>query len=652
MESGKAAPGRRPVDALSRFRRAVADHPDRCAVRGSDGALTFAELDRRTARLARALTARGVAAGDRVGIALGRSTRLVVALLAVWRAGAAYVPLDPHYPYARLEFMAQDAGIRALVAEEPSPLRVPGVPCIDLADPGGAGPGAWAGAWAGAGEGEGEGEGEGPQDGNGVDAQDGPEVDAEDGHGFAGSAAAGDVTVSPPSPAYVIYTSGSTGRPKGVEATRGGVAALLTALEEFGAYPSAPRVVAWNASVSFDASVQQWARVCRGDTVVVLTDEDRQDPARLGAVLDEHGVTDLDLTPSHWEVLRGPLTAPRADGRTLRLFMGGEPVPARTWREIVGTPGLEALNLYGPTECTVDATAAWFAGDTPRLGGALPGSRPYVLDEALRPVPDGVAGELYLAGPRLAHGYVGRPGLTADRFVADPFGRPGERMYRTGDLVERTSDGNLTFLGRADRQMKFRGFRVEPGEIESVLCTHPDVTGAVVLVRDDGPAGEQLVAYCVPARGPAAAPSAERLAPSAERLRDHVAATLPEFMVPSRYVPLDALPLTPNGKLDTAALPKPPDTAEAPEGTGAEPDGPYEQLIAEVWSEVLGQRRISADDDFFALGGHSLMALRVVARLKRRLGVVISVKEVYRHPRLRDLARRVESHNTAPAQPR
>ncbi|MFD8326348.1 non-ribosomal peptide synthetase [Streptomyces lydicus] len=594
-----ADPGREPLDALVRFRQAVRAHPDRIAVRAGEEALTFAELDRRTGALAGELASLDVARGDRIGVALGRGTRLVVALLAVWRAGAAYVPLDPQYPAERLEFMSRDAGIRALIAAEGTVPHASGVP--RLGEPL---PGASSG-----------------------DVPDAPAAAPPD----------------PRDPAYVLYTSGSTGRPKGVEVSRGGVAALLAALEAAGAYGPPPRVVAWNASVSFDASVQQWARVCRGDTVLVLSDEDRKDPARLAALLDAHGVDDLDLTPSHWELLRTALTAPRAGGRTLRLFMGGEAVPSRTWCEIAGSAGLEGWNLYGPTECTVDATAALMTGDTPHLGDALPGGRLYVLDDGLRPVPDGGEGELYLAGPRLAHGYAGRPGLTAERFVADPFGPPGTRMYRTGDRVRRRADGTLAYLGRADRQVKFRGFRMEPGEIEAVLCAHRDVSAATVVVRDEGPAGERLVAYCVPAGGAVL---------SAARLREHAAAALPGFMVPSGYVPLDALPLTPNGKLDTAALPQPPDDGGTAERPAAAPDGPFEELIAAVWSEVLGQRRISAEDDFFALGGHSLMALRVVGRLKRNLGVVISVKEVYRHPRLRDLARHVESHNTPSPPPR
>ncbi|GAB7030432.1 non-ribosomal peptide synthetase [Streptomyces sp. NPDC021749] len=589
-----------PVDAVRRFARVVREHPERIAVRDGEDALTFAELDRRTARLARALAARGIGRGARVGVALPRTARLVVALLGVWRAGAAYVPLDPHYPRARLAFMAQDAGIAALLAGEGAPL------------------GAAAGAV--------------------VLDPDVPEAAGAAEDDLPADPAGG----SPLDPAYLIYTSGSTGRPKGVEASRGGVAALLAGLEEAGAYADAPRVVAWNASVSFDASVQQWARVCRGDTVVVLSEEDRKDPARLAAVLDAHAVTDLDLTPSHWELLRGTLAAPRSDGRTLRLFMGGEPVPARTWRELAeaaGSGGPEALNLYGPTECTVDATVGWMTGQTPHLGDSLPGGRLYVLDEALRPVPEGADGELYVAGPRLALGYAGRPALTAERFVADPFGGPGARMYRTGDRVRR-SGGRLVFLGRADRQVKFRGFRIEPGEIEHALVSAEGVGSAAVVVRADGPAGERLVAYAVPSGG---------AAPDPGRLRDRLASVLPDFMVPSDWVLLDALPLTANGKLDVAALPAPPDGAGASDGAAAEPDGPFEKLIAEVWSEVLGRQRISADDDFFALGGHSLMALRVVGRLKRNLGVVISVKEVYRHPRLRDLARHVQGHHDAPA---
>lgn len=450
------------------------------------------------------------------------------------------------------------------------------------------------------------------------------------------------VPVSARTPAYVIYTSGSTGVPKGVETTRGAVAALVAGLEEAGLYDHGHRVVAWNASVSFDASVQQWARVCRGDTVVVLGEAERTDPALLRAVLDEHGVHDLDLTPSHWPLLRDDLLVRAAEGRRLRLFMGGEPVPEGTWRELAAAHDarrLEAVNLYGPTECTVDATAAWIEDFAPHIGRPLPGVRCHVLDAALRPVPFGEEGELYLAGRQLAVGYVNRPALTATRFVADPFAADGTRMYRTGDLVRRRPDNSLEFRGRSDRQVKLRGHRMELGDIEAALTTHPGVAAAVVTLHSGTAAGEQLAAYYVAATGAAGdTPATGTLTPGT--LRAHLAAALPQFMLPTAYLALDALPLTVNGKVDLAALPAPEPATADPDSA---PQSEAETLIAAVWSEVLGREHIRADDDFFAMGGHSLIALRVVARLKKQLGVAMSAREVYRHPRLRDLARHVES---------
>jgi amino acid adenylation domain-containing protein len=586
------------ADPLRLFERAVRATPHRIAVSGNDGELSFAGLDAETARLAGALMSHGVARGDRVGVCLPRGARLLVALLAVWRAGAAYVPLDPRYPHDRLAFMAGDAAIRVLIAEPGSwaPEGVRRVAPGDLA-PGAVRP-------------------------------------------PAGAAAPSPVAASPLDPAYLIFTSGTTGRPKAVEVTRGGVASLIAALEELGAYDAVPRVVAWNASVAFDASVQQWARVCRGDTVVVIDEDDRMDPARLRVLLDKHAVTDLDLTPSHWELLRAVLLKPGRNGAVLRLFMGGEPVPERTWRELGdATAGgvLEALNLYGPTECTVDATATWISGDTPHIGATLPGLRGYVLDDRLRQVHGGGSGELYIAGPQLAQGYLNRRELTAARFVADPYGPPGSRMYRTGDVVRRTSAATLQYVGRADRQVKFRGYRVEPSEIEAVLCAHPGLASVAVLVRAHEVSGERLVAYCVPI-GPELPPAEELLA--------HAARQLPDFMVPTDVVALPRLPLTVNGKLDVAALADAWSPAAGPAGSPPAGDpaaSASERLIASVWSEVLGRDQVGADDNFFALGGHSLLAVRAVARLKRDLGVSVAIKDVYQHPRLSDLAGYVDA---------
>ncbi|WP_369215097.1 amino acid adenylation domain-containing protein [Streptomyces flavofungini] len=442
-------------------------------------------------------------------------------------------------------------------------------------------------------------------------------------------------------PAYVVHTSGTTGRPKATVVTTGNVRHLMRALEESGVYPPAPARVAWNAGLGFDASVQQWIRICRGDTLVLPTDELRHDPALFADFLRAERVTDLDATPSYWEVLRPCVNGPRGDGGPLRLFLGGEPVPAAMWTDLVDLADrdlVHAVNLYGPTECTVDSTAARVAGPGPRLGRALPGVRAYVLDTALRPVARGGTGELHLAGAGVAQGYAGRPRPTAERFVADPFGPPGTRMYRTGDLVRLLPDGDLEYLGRSDGQLKLRGHRIEPGEVEGVLARHPAVARAVVLAREDRPGDPRLVAYVTTAPGHPGADAAALLT--------HCAAHLPAPMVPSAVVFLDAFPMTAHGKTDRRALP-------APAPTGAErglaPCSTAEEILCGLFAEVLGVERVHADSDFFALGGHSLLAMRLVGRVRASLGSELTVREVFASPTPMGLARRIGAR--APARP-
>ncbi|MEE1929015.1 non-ribosomal peptide synthetase [Streptomyces sp. TRM 70351] len=568
-----------PQDPVARFLRCAAGDPDRAAVLAADASLSFAELDRRTAALAALLHRHGVGRGDRVGVRLPRTAALVTALLGIWRAGAAYVPLDPAYPAERLAYMTERARITVLLDSDGS---------------GGAQPRA------------------------GVRRLTPAEWDPADGSADA----APEVRSTPLDPAYVIFTSGSTGAPKGVEVSRGGVAALTAGLEEHGAYRAGPGVVAWNASVSFDASVQQWTRVCRGDTVVVLDEAERQDPVRLARVLGDRGVTDLDLTPSHWEVLREAV----AGSRVPRLFMGGEPVPERIWHEVAGA-GIEAVNVYGLTEATVDSTAAWITGTTtrPHLGEPLAGARVHLLDERLRPARRGETGEIYLAGSGLAHGYLDRPELTAGRFTADPFGPPGSRMYRTGDLARVGPDGTLEYAGRVDRQVKLRGYRIELGEIERALTRLPMVSEAAVAVAEAGPGDLRITAH-VTARGQVPEPERQFTRTVRAALRQ----VLPGYMVPGSIRLRAALPLTPSGKIDYRALtaaPAPAATAPAP----AEPASPAPDLdarIAEVWRTVLDVDRVEPHDDFLELGGHSLAALRVVHLLRRGLGAEIQLRDL------------------------
>ncbi|MFF9053781.1 non-ribosomal peptide synthetase [Streptomyces erythrochromogenes] len=557
-----AEPSTVTADLLARLRGVVAAHPGRVAVHAVDGSLDFAELDRRTAALARALRAAGVRRGDRVGVHLARTADLPVALLATWRAGAAYVPLDPAYPAERIAFTAADARLAAVVSADAEPPVPAGVPVLR------------------------------------------PTADAPDTEAPQARSAP-----HPLDSAYVIHTSGSTGRPKGVEVPHGAVADLVAALELSGAYRPEPGVVAWNASVSFDASVQQWVRICRGDTLVVVDDAQRAEPTRLVALLAEHGVTDLDLTPSHWQLLREPL----AGARVPRLFMGGEPVPARTWRELADAR-IDALNLYGPTECTVDAITAPITGTGPHLGEPLPGVRAYLLDGRLVPVTAaGAVGELYLAGPGLAHGYPGHPGLTAGRFTADPFAtEPGARMYRTGDQARRSSDGLLEYVGRVDRQVKLRGFRVELGEVEHALGALPAVTAAAVTLHEAAPGDHRLAGFVTGAD----------LRPA--DLLAELRRILPAHLVPSTVTVLDSLPLTPNGKVDHAALPAP----AAPAAEPAAAQGGVEEQVAEVWRTVLGVPDIEQTDDFLSLGGHSLAALRVVHLLRRKLNVELQLRDL------------------------
>ncbi|NGO71962.1 non-ribosomal peptide synthetase, partial [Streptomyces boncukensis] len=602
------------------FERQVAAAPDASALlaadasEGSGGTLTYRELDARANRLARVLVRRGVGPESVVGVALRQSPELWVAALAVLKAGGAYLPLDSAHPADRLGYMLTDSAACLVVTDTAQSGALPRTakPVLRLDDPALADEAAATGS--------------------------GPVADGER-HGPLRVAHA----------AYVIYTSGSTGRPKGVVVTHGGLASLLaTHVDRLKATPGS-RVLQF-ASPSFDASVWELCMSLLSGAALVVAGKDRLAPgAPLAETVDAHRVTHLTLPP--------PVLAAVPAGALAtveHLVVAGDatsPELADTW-----SAGRRMINAYGPTETTVCATmSAPLAGDgaVPPIGRAITGTAVHVLDDALRPVPAGVTGELYVSGASLARGYLGRPALTAERFPACPFGAPGERMYRTGDLAEWTPDGELVFHGRADTQVKIRGIRIEPHEIEAALTAHPGVAHAAVLARDPRGTGKQLVAYVVPVgRGGVGAadeaPAAQAAAApggaygsialdsgfEVAQLRAFATARLPESMVPGAFVVLDRLPLTPNGKLDRAALPE-------PELTGAAyraPGSPREEVLAGVCAEVLGLDRMGVDDDFFAVGGDSIQSIQVASRARAR-GVVVSARQVFECRTVAALAR-------------
>ncbi|MFF1651545.1 amino acid adenylation domain-containing protein, partial [Streptomyces sp. NPDC058240] len=566
------------------FEQQAARTPDDTALVTRDGRLTFAELDARANRLARLLARHGVGPEQYVAVALPRTTDLVVALLAVTKAGAAYVPVDPGHPSDRIALLLQDVGTTAV-------LTVAGTRDTIPADRGGLR----------------------------IDLDDPAVVETlRDVPDTAPGDAGRTVPLRPDHPAYVIHTSGSTGRPKGVVVAHRSLGNLyhhhfeeLYAAEAESA--GRPLRAALTAAVSFDASLDPLLWMVAGHELHLIDDDVRRDPAALIAYVRDAGIDFMELTPSYAEQLleEGLVRDPQARPRIIAL--GGEAVSPALWQELARTPGVTGYNLYGPTEATVDTlTARTTDTARPLVGRPVTNSRVQVLDEALRPVAPGVAGELYIAGAGLARGYLGRAGLTAERFVADPFGVAGGRMYRTGDVVRWTRAGELEYLGRTDDQVKVRGFRIELGEIETVLSRYEGAAQVAVVVREDRPGIKRLVAYVVPRAGEL----------DGAAVRAHVAGALPEYMVPAAFVTLDALPLTVNGKLDRRALPAPTLTGGA---TYRAPRNPREEALCRLYTELLGVERVSVDDSFFELGGDSIVSIQLVSRA-RRAGLVFSAR--------------------------
>ncbi|MCT4351664.1 amino acid adenylation domain-containing protein [Streptomyces sp. Je 1-79] len=563
------------------FAAQVARTPDAPAVVFEGTTLSYAELDRRAEALARRLRARGAGPERFVAVAVPRSAELMVALLGVHKAGAAYLPLDLDYPADRVAFMLADSGARTVVTTTGSAGRLPDVQGLEhvLVD-------------------------------HDEEAPDAPAAPA-----------------GPDHPAYLIYTSGSTGRPKGVAVTHRAIVNRLAWMQDAYGLTADDRVLQKTPS-SFDVSVWEffWALI-EGATVVLARPDGHRDPAYLAELIRTERITTTHFVPSMLaafvQVMAAAPGAPEWAASMRRVFCSGEALTgpdARRWSELTSRRGhgpVPLHNLYGPTEAAVDVTYFPYEGGTELavpIGRPVWNTRLYVLDAFLRPAPDGVPGELYLAGVQLARGYHDRHGLTAERFVADPFGEPGARMYRTGDLVSRRADGAVEYLGRTDRQVKVRGNRIELGEIEAALAALPGVARAAVVVRDGA-----LLGYAVPAPGGTAL--------DAEALHGALADALPAAMVPTAVMALDELPLSPSGKLDQNALPSP---TVAPRAGGRAPRDERERAFCEIYTDVLGMTGIGADDDFFMLGGDSLTSIAVATRARER-GLTISPRDVFEH---------------------
>ena len=564
------------------FAAQVARRPDAIAVVFEDESLSYGALDRRANRLAHHLRALGVGPETVVGLCLARSLDMIVGLIGILKAGGAYLPLDPHYPQERLAFMLADAGARVLVTHSALMEQLPAQASRNLHSI--------------------------------------VRLDADAAAIAAQPAGAPAIDLDPQHPAYVIYTSGSTGTPKAVGVLHGGIPNLAAAQIDRFAIGTRARVLQF-ASLSFDAAVSEIATVLLSGATLILPPAERSSHA-LAHLMREQNISHATLPPALLPDLPD-------DVRLKTLIVAGEAcsvdVVAR-WSK-----GRQMINAYGPTETTVCATMseALSGLSVAPIGRPIWNTRVYVLDGSLQPVPAGVAGELYISGAGLARGYLDRAGLTAERFVADRFGAAGSRMYRSGDIARWRSDGVLDFLGRADAQVKLRGFRIEPGEIEAVLLRHPGVAQAAVIAREDAAGDKRLVGYVV---------AAGAGAPEAASLRAHVARSVPDYMVPSAYVVLERLPLTPNGKLDRRALP-------APQVRGLAlwrgPRTPQEEILCALFGEVLGVGGVGIADNFFELGGHSLLATRLISRIRASLEAEISIRGLFEAPTVEALATRL-----------
>ena len=572
----------------AQFEAQARQAPDAIAIVYGEETISYGVLNARANRLARRLRERGVGADVVVGLALERSVTMMVALLAVLKAGGAYLPLDPDYPAERLAHMLSDSGATLLLTQNTLHERF--APALERC-----GVEAWL-----------------------------LDVTAREAGGHTDNL---DVDVHPESLAYVIYTSGSTGLPKGVMVRHGAVTNFLATMAAQPGMTSEDRVLGLT-SLSFDIAVLElWLPLTHGVRIVLADRAAAHDPAALKALVAKHGVTMIQATPSSWRMLLDHEATQTWIPEGCRILSGGEALAPDLARRLVALSS-EVWNLYGPTETTVWSARRRLDADdpTPVLGGPIGNTTLYVLDDDLNLAPIGVAGELYIGGEGLARGYWNRAALSAERFIPDPFGNAGARLYRTGDLARWRADGVLEHVGRADHQVKIRGHRIELGEIEARLMELPGVRDSVVVAQELG-GDRQLIGYVS---------SEERL--DGAELRAKLTSLLPDYMLPLCVMVLPRLPLTPNGKIDRRRLPSPSQGETSPHAYEA-PIGEIEITLARIWTELLGVDRVGRNHRFFELGGHSLLAVRLMSRVAREFGVSVRLSKLFAHSELAEFAR-------------
>lgn len=581
------------VSLQDMFEKQAVLTPERIALMCDDIQVNYRKLNEEANRLARLLIEKGIGPEQFVALALPRSPEMVASMLGVLKTGAAYLPLDPEFPADRISYMLEDAKPSCIITTEeiaaslPDDLAVPEL-VLDQAV---------------------------TQE---IIKRYSPENQ--------------DVSVSLDHPAYIIYTSGSTGRPKGVVVTQKSLSNFLLSMQEAFSLGEEDRLLAVT-TVAFDISaLELYLPLISGAQIVIAKKETIREPQALAQMIENFDINIMQATPTLWHAL---VTSEPEKLRGLRVLVGGEALPSGLLQELQDLH-CSVTNLYGPTETTIWSAAAFLEEGlkgVPPIGKPIWNTQVYVLDNGLQPVPPGVVGELYIAGTGLARGYFHRPDLTAERFVADPYGPPGTRMYRTGDQARWRADGSLDYIGRADHQIKIRGFRIELGEIDAVLANHPHIEQAAVVVREDQPGDKRLAAYVV---ADAAIDTAE--------LRRYMGASLPDYMVPSAFVEMDELPLTPNGKLDRKALPAPDFSTSVSDRA---PRTPQEEILCDLFAEVLGLARVGIDDSFFELGGHSLLAARLMSRIREVMGAELGIAKLFDEPTVAGLAAHLDLAQSA-----